>query len=155
MKMMTTGLLAMLSLAVAAGAAPGSEQAVRAELTRCLQALVSGEADTLAGCFAKDITLFNPEIPGAEIHRLDGRDAVAGHFRRMIDNARQAGAKPPLFKIEPKNVRVQMLSDVAVATFELDRDGGSLGRRTFVFAWRDDHWSVVHIHASNTSEKPR
>jgi ketosteroid isomerase-like protein len=153
MKMMAAVLLTVLSVA-AFGAVPGSGQAVRAELTRCLQAFVNGDAETFAGCFAEDITLFNPEIPGAETHRLDGRETVAAHFRRLIDNARQAGARPPLFKIEPKNVGVQMFGDVAVATFEFDRDGGSLGRRTFVFAWRDNHWRVVHIHASNTSGKP-
>ena len=138
--------------AVAAAAQPGPEVQVRAEFQRCISAFTGGDADTFTGCFAEDITLFNPEIPQAPtLHRMDGRAAVAAYFRGLIEDAHRLTDKPPYFNVQPKNVAVQMLGNAALVTFEFDREGGSLGRRSFVFAQRDKHWLIVHIHASNTA----
>jgi ketosteroid isomerase-like protein len=126
---------------------------IEAMLGRCTAALVAADAEAFDACFADDITLFNPEIPGADIHRLEGRAAVMGHFRRMFDEARKRQPAPPYFNVKPEKIAIQMLGDVAIATFEFQRDGGSFGRRTFVFANRDG-WRITHIHASNTSPQP-
>jgi hypothetical protein len=72
----------------------------------------------------------------------------------MFDGARQRREAPPYFDVKPRNVAVQMLGETAaVATFEFSREDGTLGRRTFVFALRDDRWQAVHIHASNTADR--
>jgi hypothetical protein len=137
---------------IAAAASTIPEQQVRDEFQRCLGAFIRGDADTFTGCFADDITLFNPEIPQAPSpHRMDGRAAVAAYFRHLIEDARRHNDQTPLFNVQPENIGVQMLGDAALVTFEFNREGGSLGRRSFVFAQRDGHWRIVHIHASNTA----
>ena len=145
-------ILSLVLCGIAAAAQPAPEQQVRDEFERCIGAFVGGDAATFTGCFAADITLFNPEIPEAPSpHRMDGRTAVAEYFRGLIASAHKRTDKPPFFNVQPKNIAVQMLGNAALVTFEFDRDGGSLGRRSFVFAQRDGHWRIVHIHASNTA----
>lgn len=145
-------ILAFALCGLAAAAQPAPEQQVRDEFQRCISAFTGGDADTFTGCFAENITLFNPEIPQAPSpHRMDGREAVAGYFRALIEDARKRTDKPPYFNVRPQNIAVQMLGDAALVTFEFDREGGSLGRRSFVFARSHGHWRIVHIHASNTA----
>jgi hypothetical protein len=150
--MKCASIFSLVLCGIAAAAQPTAEQQVRDEFQRCIGAFVGGDADTFTGCFAEDITLFNPEIPEAPSqHRMDGRAAVAEYFRGLIAGAHQRTDKPPYFNVQPKNIAVQMLGDAALVSFEFDREGGSLGRRSFVFAQRDGHWRIVHIHASNTT----
>ncbi len=150
--MKNAGILLLIFCGIAAAAQATPEQQVRAEFDRCLAAFTGGDANTFTACFADDITLFNPEIPQAPSpHRMDGREAVAAYFHGLIEDARKHADKPPYIRVEPRNVAVQMLGDAALVTFEFDREGGSFGRRSFVFALRDGHWLIVHIHASNTA----
>ena len=145
-------LLSVLLCSIAAAAQPSPEQQVRDEFQRCISAFTAGDADIFTGCFADDITLFNPDIPQSPSpHRMDGREAVAAYFRALIADARQHADKPPYIHVQPENIAVQMLGEAALVTFEFAREGGSLGRRSLVFAQRDGHWRIVHIHASNTA----
>ena len=54
---------------------------------------------------------------------------------------------PPYHSLIPQDLMIQVFGDAAVATFHLERDG-MLRRRTFVFAKREERWSIVHLHAS-------
>ena len=166
-KSVTAGFLLVLLLSISVHAQsprgisppplapPTLEDRVRAALFNCIAVFNQALIEPFADCLAEDVTLFNPDIPDApDLHRLDGRSAVVAHFRRMFDSARQRREAPPYFDVKPQNVAVQVLGETAaVATFEFSREGGTLGRRTFVFAQRDDRWQAVHIHASNTADR--
>ncbi|HEX4438557.1 MAG TPA: nuclear transport factor 2 family protein [Thermoanaerobaculia bacterium] len=148
-------LVAVLAPAGARAADPG-EADVRRALDGFIDALNNLRWDDFRAWFADDVTLFNPEIPEvASLGLVDGREAVEKSFRRVFDEARKHASGPPYMHMAPRNVRVQMLdgASAAVATFELDRDGGTIGRRTFVYRKTPEGWRIVHIHASNTSKR--
>lgn len=150
----------VLLFALVLGPAPAravdpGEADVRKALAGFLDALNNLRWDEFRACFADDATLFNPEIPeAASLARIDGREAVEKSFRRVFDEARKRASGPPYMHIAPRNVSVQILdSGAAVATFEFDRDDGTIGRRTFVYRRTSDGWRIAHIHASNTSKR--
>jgi ketosteroid isomerase-like protein len=149
----------LLAVAVASNAGPlraaepADEAGVRQALGAFIEALNDLRWDDFRVWFADDVTLFNPEIPEAvSLGRIEGREAVERSFRAVFDAARKRASGPPYTHIIPRNVRVQLLDGAAVATFEFDRDGGTIGRRTFVFRRAAEGWRIVHIHASNTSK---
>jgi ketosteroid isomerase-like protein len=80
--------------------------------------------------------------------RDDGRAAFETTFRGFFDAARSAREGPPFLDLDPHDLRIQMLGEVAVATFHLWPDAPSIGRRTVVLRERDGHWRIVHLHAS-------
>lgn len=109
------------------------------------------EWDEFLSSFAGDASLFNPDIPEAlSLHRLDGSENVEATFRRVFDAIRRTGSGPHFV---PRDVRVQRFADTAIVTFEFDRDDGSFGRRTIVFARQAQGWKIVHVHASNISPR--
>jgi len=133
---------------------PSGEQDVRRALASFIDALNNLKWDAFRAWFAEEATLFNPEIPDVrDLGRIDGREAIERSFRLVFDSARRQASGPPYLHIVPRNVRVQMLVDVAVVTFEFDRDGGSMGRRTLVFRKQAEGWRIIHLHASNTTHK--
>jgi ketosteroid isomerase-like protein len=147
-----------LAVAVGSGSARGAEPGDEADVRRALGAFVGAlndlRWDDFRAWFADDVTLFNPEIPEVEnLGRIEGREAVERSFRKVFDAARRGASGPPYLHIVPRNVRVQMLDHAAVATFEFDRDGGTIGRRTLVFRRSPGGWRIVHIHASNTTRR--
>ena len=142
-------------VSVAEQALPAAALAeVRSAFDHCLAAFKAADIAVFGGCLADDVTLFNPEIPGAaDLHRLDGRTAVEGYFRGMFAGLRKSGKGPTYLPVDPRNVGIQRTGATAVVTFEFARDGGSFGRRTFVMTRHGRDWRIVHIHASNTSAR--
>lgn len=131
--------------AVAAACAPTPEAA----LSKFLLAFNSLDWPTFSACLADDVTLFNPDVPGAtSLHRLDGREAVERSFRGVFDVALSStpSAGP---NIQPEHLTVRRDGDLAVATFEFARGEGAFGRRTVVLVRRSDGWQISHIHGSN------
>jgi ketosteroid isomerase-like protein len=68
-------------------------------------------------------------------------------------SSRFATAKLPLLDmdIQPKEMRIQLFGDVAIATFHLDDRAGFLNRRTIVLNKAEKGWKIVHLHASEVS----
>ena len=93
--------------------------------------------------------MFHPAAPNER--RIDTPEqfekAWLGVFARI---KRQSGrAAPPYMDLQPKDLKIQLLSpDVALATFHL-LDGTTLSRRTIVLKRYPAGWKIVHIHASN------
>jgi ketosteroid isomerase-like protein len=100
--------------------------------------------------FADDVTMFFPfaDTP----RRADGRDSVEARFRRFFDAGRAAWTRsgragPPRMGITPRDLRVQVIGDVAIVSFHLGTTTPS--RRSIVLARRTPgEWKVVHWHAS-------
>ena len=154
--MLVLVLVLVLVCAPPARGAGSDEAEVRKALMSFLDALNNLRWDDFRSWFADDVTLFNPEIPeAASLGRVDGREAVEKSFRRVFDETRKRASGPPYMHIAPRNLQVQMLdrAAAAVATFEFDRDDGTIGRRTFVYEKTPAGWRIAHIHASNTSKR--
>jgi ketosteroid isomerase-like protein len=98
--------------------------------------------------FAADATVFFP--PSARFpRRANGKTEIESVFRSVFDNARKQKSSPPYLNIQPKEMKIEMLGDVAIVTFHLE-DPDFLGRRTIVFQKRGGQWVIVHLHASGT-----
>lgn len=133
--------------AVAAACAPTPEAA----LSRFLFAFNSLDWPTFSSCLADDVTLFNPDVPGAtSLHRLEGRAAVERSFRGVFDAA--LSSTPPRGpNIRPEHLAFRRDGNLAVATFEFARGEGAFGRRTVLLVRHSGDWRIAHIHASNVS----
>jgi ketosteroid isomerase-like protein len=152
MEHMTSALLLILAVSAAAPSGVRAPHAgVQQAFERFIVAFNNLDWDTFHSALSDDVTVFNPDIPEAPtVARIDGRASVEASFRAVFDASRKGSAGPPYLHISPRRVNIQMLGpSAAVVTFEFDRDGGSIGRRTIVFAEDATAWKIVHIHASN------
>lgn len=96
--------------------------------------------------FEDGATVFHP-LPNAPM-RDDGREAFEASFGSFFDAVRAAQQGPPYLNIDPHELRIQLLGDVAVATFHLWPEAPTVGRRTVVLRVRDGRWRIAHLHAS-------
>jgi len=108
--------------------------------------------------FSDDATVFYPRgIP----ERAKGRAEFERNFRIVFAQIRGARTTAPYMDLQPRNLEVQMLGDVAIATFHLDDRAGFVNRRTIVLRKTDSGWKIVHLHASEVAtttavpEEPR
>jgi len=102
--------------------------------------------DNVASFFEDDAQMFTPL--GAMPSRLDSRAAIINFFKAIADIAKNQAA--PL-KIEPQDLNIRELGDVALITFHLKLPAGPLHRRTFVMRRGASGWRIAHIHASIAS----
>lgn len=103
--------------------------------------------------FTEDATVFHPAAPN--LKRTDGREEFEQAWLAVFERIRKNAGKtaPPYMELQPKDVRIQYLDEnVALVTFHLD-DGKVLGRRTMVWKRDGQVWRIVHVHASNFSER--
>jgi len=95
-------------------------------------------------CLAPEVTLFAPRSSDASL--IEGVARVQAHFAAVFEAEAPAGPG-----IRPERLRTASLGGHgALVTFEFERPGGSIGRRTLVFHRIADEWKIVHLHASNT-----
>jgi ketosteroid isomerase-like protein len=123
-----------------------AENKIRNTANDFVAAFVSLDWERFRSYFAGSATAFFP--PSAKLSaRVDGKRAIENVFAKVFENARKQNSSPPYLKIEPLELRIQMLGDVAVVTFHLN-DPGMFGRRTVVFRKFGKRWLIVHLHAA-------
>ena len=84
--------------------------------------------------------------------RLDG-SALNTVWKEIFDEIRKRSGRsaPPYQKVQPQDMRIDLLGvDAAVVTFHLGNSGG-VSRRTFVWRRSEEGWKIVHMHASMIS----
>ena len=137
-----------------ASARADAHRDVERAFNRFIAAFNNLDWEQFRSAFADEVTVFNPDIPEApSVDRLDGRQQVEQGFKSVFEASRKNAAGPPYLHIVPKEVRIQLLGDAAVVSFEFDREGNSLGRRTIIFHRQGRAWKIVHIHASNVTRR--
>src|SRR6266446_6234308 len=115
-------------------------------LNNFFRAVESLNLDNVANFFEDDAQMFTPL--GAMPSRLDGRAAIATFFKSIADIAKN---QPAPLKIEPHDLSIRELGDVAVVTFHLKLNDQPLHRRSFIMHRGASGWRVAHIHASIAS----
>ena len=114
-------------------------------LNSFFRSVESLQLENVAPFFEEDAQMFSPM--GAYPARLDGRAAIMAQFKAIAEFARQA---PEPLKIEPHDLNIRELGEIALITFHL-KPPGPLHRRTFVMRRGASGWKIAHIHASIAS----
>jgi len=143
-------LLFVFTSATRACAAPplNPESEVRKTLSDFIQAFDNLEWNSFRSFFADDATVFYPrEFP----HRADGRHDVERYFQKVFDRIRAGRTQGPYMDIQPRDLKLQIAGDVAIATFHLDDRSGFLNRRTIVLQKQNSGWKIIHLHASEVA----
>jgi len=124
---------------------PNPEAEVRQTLSNFILAFDNLDWDKFRMSFADDATVFYPrEFP----YRANGRAEIEANFHHVFEQIRGNQTKAPYMEIQPRELHIQMLGNVAIATFHLDDRPGVLNRRTLVLSKTADGWKIVHLHAS-------
>lgn len=133
--------------ALAQSQPPSDSAEVKETTEQFLKAFINLNWERFSGFFAADATVFFPpsaRFPG----RANNKRELEAVFRTVFENARKQKSSPPYLDIEPKDLKIQMLGDMAIVTFHLE-DPDSTGRRTIVLQKQGERWLIVHLHASN------
>ena len=124
---------------------PTSETEVRATLSSFIQAFDNLDWDAFRMAFDDNATVFYPR---AFPQRANGRAEYEQTFKKVFEQIRGSKTRPPYMDIQPRELKIQMFGDVAIATFHLDDRPGFLNRRTIVLKKTPAGWKIVHLHAS-------
>ena len=134
-----------------------AESEVRDALTKFISAFNNLEWETFRLAFDDSATVFYPRshtIPGTELvssNRASGRAEIERNFKLVFQQIRDGKDKAPYMDIQPKDLKIQMFGDCAIATFHLNDKPGFLNRRTIVMTKSKAGWKIVHLHASEVS----
>ncbi|HKD84614.1 MAG TPA: nuclear transport factor 2 family protein [Terriglobales bacterium] len=117
-------------------------------LTDFIRAFDNLDWDRFRASFADDATVFYPRsFP----ERADGRAEYEKTFKVFFERIRDGKSSPPYMDIQPKELKIQRLNDVAIVTFQLEDRPGMLNRRTLVWQRTASGWKIVHLHASEVT----
>lgn len=126
--------------------ADSDSAAVQKTTEQFIEAFINLDWERFRSFFATIATAFFP--PSAQFpRRANGKPEIENAFRAVFEGARNRKSNPPYLSIEPKEMKVQMLGDVAIVTFHLE-DPDLFGRRTIIFQRQGKQWLIVHLHAS-------
>ena len=152
MRLLLIGVLLTLCSGALAEEFSADERAVRDSLAAFVKAFNNLEWEAFESSFTDDATIFLFTVP--ERSRLD--ETFAPLFKRV----RETRTGPPFLDISPKDLRIEVSGDWAIATFHL-RDmprgpEGEIHSRTLVLERQDRAWKIRHLHASvwRPSEAP-
>lgn len=141
-------LLLAPSGALAAGDRPPEGQ-VRDALKVFLTAFDNLDWPAFRACFGPNPTMFHPAVPNTQ--RIDTEGQFDKAWAGVFDRIRKSSGRstPPYMQLEPKDLRIEFLSeDVALVTFHI-LNPGEIDRRTIIFKRYGSAWRIVHVHASN------
>lgn len=125
-----------------------AEPEVRDALARFVNAFDNLDWEAFRLAFDDNATVFYPR---AFPERANGRAEFEKTFKIVFQQIRGRKTAPPYMDIQPKDMKVQMFGDCAIATFHLDDRPGFLNRRTIVLTKTNAGWTIVHLHASEVS----
>jgi ketosteroid isomerase-like protein len=132
-----------------AQAKPSTTQSeVRVALANFIQAFDNLDWETFRLAFSDDATVFYPR---GFTERANGRAEFEKTFKVVFDQIRDGKTRAPYMDIQPKDMKVQIFGDSAIATFHLDDRAGFLNRRTIVLKKTKAGWKIVHLHASEVA----
>jgi ketosteroid isomerase-like protein len=152
-RFMIMGFAVMLTVLMApslfARAQPdNAEQQVRDALARFVQAFDNLDWETFRLAFDDNATVFYPR---AVPERANGRAEFEKTFKMVFEQIRGGKTVPPYMDIQPKQMKIQLFGNLAIATFHLDDRPGFVNRRTIVLNKGATGWKIVHLHASEVS----
>jgi ketosteroid isomerase-like protein len=124
------------------------EQGVRDALAKFVYAFDNLDWEAFRLAFDDNATVFYPR---AFPERANGRAEFEKTFQVVFQQIRGGKTAPPYMDIQPKDMKVQIFGDCAIATFHLDDRPGLLNRRTIVLTKTKAGWKIVHLHASEVS----
>lgn len=128
--------------------ADGGEQEIRKFLSQFITAFDNLDWDKFRSAFADDATVFYPRDMA---NRATGRIEIEEHFKRVFEQIRAGRAKGPYMDLQPRELHMQVLDNVAIVTFHLDDRPGFINRRTFVLRKTAGVWKIAHLHASEVA----
>lgn len=122
-----------------------AESEVREELAKFIRAFDDLDWESFRLAFDDNATVFYPR---AFPERANGRPEFEKTFRTVFEQIRDGKSAAPYMDIQPREMRIQLLENVAIVTFHLDDGAGFLNRRTIVLSKTGKGWKIVHLHAS-------
>lgn len=140
-------LISTFSL-VAQTESASAESEVRAALAQFVRAFDNLDWESFRLAFDDNATVFYPR---AFPERANGRAEFEKTFKVVFEQIRNGQKAAPYMDIQPKDMKLQLLDGVAIATFHLDDRAGFLNRRTIVLNKTQAGWKIVHLHASEVS----
>ena len=128
---------------------PSAESEVRDMLAKFVRAFDNLDWERFRLAFDDNATVFYPRlIPD----RATGRPEFEQSFKVFFEQIRNGRTTPPYMDVQPKDMKIQMFGNVAIATFHLDDRPGFLNRRTIVLNKTPVGWKIVHLHASEVAK---
>jgi ketosteroid isomerase-like protein len=141
-------LLLVLTAASSPAETESVEAEVRATLARFITAFDNLDWEAFRSAFDDDATVFYPRgVP----ERANGRAEFERTFRIVFEQIRQGKTAAPFMDIQPRDLKLQIFGEIAIATFHLDDRPGLINRRTIVLHRAGRGWKIVHLHASEVS----
>jgi ketosteroid isomerase-like protein len=138
----------VLLLPIAFAQSQPADADVRQAVARFIRAFDDLDWENFRLAFDDNATVFYPRaIP----RRANGRAEFEKAFKAVFQQVRGTRTTAPYMDIQPKELRVQLFGDVAIATFHLEDRSGFLNRRTIVLNRTGKEWKIVHLHASEVS----
>jgi ketosteroid isomerase-like protein len=129
--------------------ADGVEQEeIRKFLSQFIMAFDNLDWEKFRVSFTDNATVFYPR---GMAKRANGRAEVEEYFKRVFDEIRAGRAKGPYMDLQPRELQIQVLGNVAIVTFHLDDRKGFINRRTLVLRKTAGAWKIVHLHASEVA----
>ncbi len=117
-------------------------------LARFVQAFDDLDWKTFRLAFDDNATVFYPR---AFPERANGRAEFEKTFRTVFERIRNGKSAAPYMDIQPREMKIQLFGNVAIATFHLDDRAGFVNRRTIVLNKSETGWKIVHLHASEVA----
>lgn len=145
-------MVVLASTTFAQGDSPGTaESEVRKTLSDFVQAFDNLNWEGFRAAFADDATVFYPREFS---RRAEGRADFEKGFQQVFERIRAGRSKGPYMDLQPRDLKIQIAGDVAIATFHLDDRPGFLNRRTVVLQKGASGWKIIHLHASEVQVSP-